>query len=675
MRKRGKPNVDLIIREYNKGFNAEQIAAMDWCEVKAPTVLNILKRNGIKIRQTKEYSDARRELMVEDYKSGMTVQEIADKHNVVVECVRVNLSKVEDESFAKRYKLMNTLFPGGRTAGKRGTESYIRKSGLWDEFVEFTNGYVDNPTLKDRILILKYGDVNRCKVCGAHISQEATYCYEHRFEGRKGKPAHNRSVQDEQRIVEAYESGMSSLEISNQDWCSCSHVTVMNILKRNGVELLSQSEILLRKREEIPEQEIIEYYKTSNIFRTARVFNVPVYRVRELVEGNKLSHSEACQHNFPDYTEESKEWNEQYLSGKRVKDIAEENNLSYSTVAKYIKPQPRDKLTGKQLCGRKVDFSGLEELYKTITLSEIARHYNCNEWTVRGELHALGITKPKDTFTQPERAISLILNKYNIEHEIHNRSIIAPKELDIWIPSHNIAIEVNGLYWHSTQVPKVDRRHIDKFNHCMNVGIKLIQFTDADVVNKPELIESMILSKLGLLPNRIMARKCSITEIGIKQANQFYSKWHYQGQTTNAAKSLALIHDNEVVALLSYTTKGDITRIERYACKPFTNIVGGYSKLEKRVPGNTLVTFSLGLISDGSVYRKNGYETEGYATKPEFYITDGFELMNRQRFMKHKMPALFGAGFDPNKTEWENVIANGLMLFFGAGITKWVKER
>ena len=93
MRNRGKPNVELIIREYNKGFNAEQIAAMDWCEVKAPTVLNILKRNGIKIRQTKDYSDARRELMVEDYKNGMTIKEIADKYDVVVECVRVNLNK------------------------------------------------------------------------------------------------------------------------------------------------------------------------------------------------------------------------------------------------------------------------------------------------------------------------------------------------------------------------------------------------------------------------------------------------------------------------------------------------------------------------------------------------------------------------------------------------------
>ena len=319
------------------------------------------------------------------------------------------------------------------------------------------------------------------------------------------------------------------------------------------------------------------------------------------------------------------------MSGKTLEEVANIFGMQKQTISRFIfDVNSRNNRRGTKLCGKKVDFNGIEELYETKSVNELAQHYGCWPGPVRDCLKRLGIFVP-DNFTQPERAISNILNKYNIEHEIHNRSIIAPKELDIWIPSHNIGIEVNGLYWHSTQVPKVDRRHVDKFIHGMNVGIKLIQFTDADIVNKPELIESMILSKLGLLPNRIMARKCGIAEIGIKQANQFYSKWHYQGQTTNAAKSLALIHENEVVALLSYTTKGNITRIERYACKPFTNIVGGYSKLEKRVPGDALVTFSLGLISDGSVYRKNGYETEGYATKPEFYITDRFELMNRQK--------------------------------------------
>lgn len=590
MRKRGKPNVELIIREYNNGFNAEQIAAMDWCEVKAPTILNILKRNGIKIRQTKDYSDSRRELMVEDYRNGMTLQEIAYKHNVVVECVRVNLNK---SGISLRQDKVNI----------KAVAEYYRSNTLADTARKFN---IDERYVK--------GILKRLNV-PMHTKDELFLI------------RNNITQEMIDEIQEKYYSG-----------------TPMGIIAQEvGLPAITVNIVIHRFIGELP-----------------RELKSPSQR-----SGTKVVLSK----------EEINEVNRLYLSGKTLEEVANIFGMQKQTISRFIfDVNDRNNRHGTKLCGKKVDFNGIEELYETKSVNELAQHYGCHPWTVRNCLGQLGIFVP-ETFTQPERAISNILNKYNIEHEIHNRSIIAPKELDIWIPSHNIAIEVNGLYWHSTQVPKVDRRHIDKFNHCMNVGIKLIQFTDADVQNKPELVESMILSKLGLLPNRIMARKCAVSEIGIKQANQFYSQWHYQGQTTNAAKSIALIHDNEVVALLSYTAKGNVTRIERYACKPFTNVVGGYSKLEKRVPGNTLVTFSLGLISDGSVYRKNGYKTEGHATKPEFYITDGFELMNRQRFMKHKMPALFGAGFDHNKTEWENVIDNGLMLFFGAGITKWTKKR
>lgn len=42
--------------------------------------------------------------------------------------------------------------------------------------------------------------------------------------------------------------------------------------------------------------------------------------------------------------------------------------------------------------------------------------------------------------------------------------------------------------------------------------------------------------------------------------------------------------------------------------------------------------------------------------------------------MKSKLHKMFGDKFDPNKTERENILLNGFRLYFGAGITKWVKE-
>nr|DAU03992.1 MAG TPA: endonuclease-like protein [Caudoviricetes sp.] len=309
----------------------------------------------------------------------------------------------------------------------------------------------------------------------------------------------------------------------------------------------------------------------------------------------------------------------------------------------------------------------------TVTIELLKKHYS----DYRHAAYKLGI-ELDGNITIPHQMVCDILDKHGVEYITNTRSVIKPKELDIWIPEHNVGIEVNGLYWHCTDIPITDKRHLEKFELARSLGIKLLQITDADILNKPELIESMILSKLGKLPESIMARKCAIVGLSISEANEFYSRWHYQGKTTIAARSIALLYDNEIVALLSCTMKGKECRIERYACKPFANVVGGYSKLESRLikleMPERLVTFSLGLISDGSLYSRNGYETEGYATKPEWYVSDNKLLMNRQRFMKHKMPKLFGEGFSPDKTEWENIIDNGLRLYFGAGITKWVKE-
>ena len=368
------------------------------------------------------------------------------------------------------------------------------------------------------------------------------------------------------------------------------------------------------------------------------------------------------------------------VSHATVQHILKRNGIETRSVSSAIKasyklspwhiPQPRKIKWDNELL--------IKEYKLGKSIKQISIEHNCHEWTTFCQLKRLGLTKPRPQTTEPERIVQGILDKHNLEYIVHDRTQIKPKELDIFIPEHKLAIEVNGLYWHSTSVPKVDTRHIDKFTQCREASIKLLQFTDHMINNRVELIESMILSKLGKLPNKIMARKCRIVEVKNSDANKLLEQWHYQGRTTNAAKCIGLMFDNKIVAVLAYTLKGTECRIERFACELFTNVVGGYSKLEKEITRRYKVTqfttFSLGLISDGRLYKNNGYITDGYATRPEFYVTDGETLYNRQRFMKSKMPKLFGDDFDPSKTEWENICDNGLMLFFGAGITKWIKK-
>jgi hypothetical protein len=57
---------------------------------------------------------------------------------------------------------------------------------------------------------------------------------------------------------------------------------------------------------------------------------------------------------------------------------------------------------------------------------------------------------------------------------LSDRSVINPKELDVWVPSKNFAFEYNGLYWHS-EIYKNSNYHFDKTERCEMKGIKYIQ--------------------------------------------------------------------------------------------------------------------------------------------------------------------------------------------------------
>jgi very-short-patch-repair endonuclease len=61
----------------------------------------------------------------------------------------------------------------------------------------------------------------------------------------------------------------------------------------------------------------------------------------------------------------------------------------------------------------------------------------------------------------------------------NSRKIIQPYELDIYIPKKKIAIEFNGLYWHSSERKEKDY-HYQKYKKCKEKGIKLIQIFEDD---------------------------------------------------------------------------------------------------------------------------------------------------------------------------------------------------
>ena len=84
---------------------------------------------------------------------------------------------------------------------------------------------------------------------------------------------------------------------------------------------------------------------------------------------------------------------------------------------------------------------------------------------------------------------------------MNNRIILNGKELDVYIPSKNIAIECNGVYWHSTECisPKDKNYHFNKWNECRKKGIELLTVWDYQIHETPEVVKDNILKKIGVV--------------------------------------------------------------------------------------------------------------------------------------------------------------------------------
>lgn len=253
----------------------------------------------------------------------------------------------------------------------------------------------------------------------------------------------------------------------------------------------------------------------------------------------------------------------------------------------------------------------------------------------------------------------------------NTRSIIKPKELDIYIPDKNLAIEVDGIWYHSANNFTPKDYHLSKTLACENLGIRLIHITDWEWENRQDICKSIISSALGIYETKIYARQCDVREVSQNDCDNFLNVNHIQGKI-KATYRLGLYYKNELVQLIclgkSRFKKNEIELL-RMCTKLNTQVVGGFSKLIEHQPYDEFISYVDRSKFDGHGYAKLGFEfvtTTGPSYK---YYKDGVEL-NRIAAQKHKLPNLLGADFDSNETESQNMIRCGWLQVFDCGTIK-----
>lgn len=255
--------------------------------------------------------------------------------------------------------------------------------------------------------------------------------------------------------------------------------------------------------------------------------------------------------------------------------------------------------------------------------------------------------------------VSWIKEEFKIINIIENsRKIISPYGLDIYLPDYNLAIEFNGLYWHSEIGNNKDSEyHKIKTELCSEKRIQLIHIFQDEWVGKQTIVQSIIKSKLNKCKS-LFARKAEYKEISRKEGADFFINNHLQGNSDNIIRYFGLFNDQELTFVIGigkprYNKNYDYELI-RSCTKLNTTVVGGFEKLMKNIP----LKGSIISYVDRRYFNGNSYKSWNYLekTRPNYYYLDRKKVIIREsrlKYQKHKLPKLFPNVYDDQLTEWE----------------------
>ena len=350
------------------------------------------------------------------------------------------------------------------------------------------------------------------------------------------------------------------------------------------------------------------------------------------------------------------------------KDIVCGNRLSGMATAKFTQDEytgtEYDKMYKFECCKCKNEFE--DNLYS----GNVPRCLSCyphNKFSSIGQLEIQDFIK----------------KELNLDVDLNNRKILNGLELDLLIPQKNIAIEFNGVYWHSEiSGNKLKNYHLEKTRKCEENGIELLHIFDQEWLEKKDIIKSIISTKLGVGEKAIYARSLFIKEIPDSDKRTFLIKNHIQGNDKSKIR-IALVNEQEEIQCLMTFCKSRYNKLFQYEMSRFCNklntrISGGASKLFsyfiKKYNPISIISYSDKRLFSGKVYSALNMN-RGTDSPPSYhYVKEGKIIGSRIMFQKHKLKSIIPI-FDEKLTEWENMKANGFDRIWDCGNSKYIWNR
>ena len=315
-----------------------------------------------------------------------------------------------------------------------------------------------------------------------------------------------------------------------------------------------------------------------------------------------------------------------------------------------------------------------------LTVSQLSEIFGIGACNMLRHIHKYNLENLVDIgskHSKQELDILKLLNNIFEENEIilGDRSILHGKELDIYIPSKKLAIEVNGSYWHS-DIYKDKYYHQNKTIECTKNGIRLLhifeyEWNDTELRNK---IENYIIKLCDSQNNNVIyARNCDLRTLDTNTYKEFCELYHLQNYSP-AQIIYGLYYNNELVQIMSFgkprfNNEYDY-EIIRLCTKTDYIVIGGSEKIFKYFlretnPSSVISYCDISKFT-GDVYRKLGFNLHSISD-PGYVWTEPSSNIVLSRYQTQKQKLIKDGLGTEEQTETEIMIGLGFLKIYNSG--------
>lgn len=258
-----------------------------------------------------------------------------------------------------------------------------------------------------------------------------------------------------------------------------------------------------------------------------------------------------------------------------------------------------------------------------------------------------------------------------------SHKILNGDELDIYVPDFRLAIEYDGIRWHSEQFNKNKNYHLEKTLKCREAGITLIHVFEDEWIKNKNLVLEKIGHFLGTIKKSVIGgRKCVVREVKYQEVKDFLNRFHLQGFAKSSVYYGAFCQDT-LLGVMTFIKFGDDWELNRFCTNTNYRCPGVASKIFKQFikdynPDSVKSFLDRRWCFDekNNLYTKLGFKQDAILP-PDYRYTNGHgERLHKFGFRKQILHKKYGLPLD--MTENEMTAKLGYYKIWDCGLIRYI---